>query len=74
MNKAKLLAELLTELSKPSFEGVTSGQLAKELQRRCRKGQSIKVTDKGMRVTHSEFLDGLQTAEAVDHALSRYAL
>lgn len=74
MNKAKMLAELLTELSKPTFEGVSTGQLAQEIYRRCRKGESIKITNKGVRVTHSEFIEDLQTAAAVDQALSRFAL
>lgn len=61
MKSDKLAQIILSELS--------SGELALELNRRMAQGVALRITSKGVRVTHSKYLDRLCSAEAINDAL-----
>lgn len=67
MSKQTQLKELLDELT--SAATFTTGELALEIARRLEPGVTMRVTRKGVRVTHSKYYDSLSTPEAIDDAL-----
>ena len=69
MNAASAkIHQLLVEASDLSQR--TTGELAMELHRRMGKITALRITAKGVRVTHSRYIDALGTAKAVDDALA----
>lgn len=57
------------KLAQIVMQELSSGELALELNRRLAQGQAIRITTKGVRVTHSKYLDRLCSADAIDNAL-----
>ena len=57
-----------------AIQSASSGDLAIELARRLDKGTSIKLTSKGVRVTHSAYLENLTDSESINRALGSSTL
>jgi CTP-dependent riboflavin kinase len=53
---------------------LSSGELAEELHRRAHKGTDIKITRKGVRVSHSHYFDELRDAASIDRAIQNCRL
>ena len=62
------IMELINQINTPAQ--FSTGALATEIASRLDKGVSIRITSKGVRVTHSQYIDSLNDAPSIDKALA----
>ena len=56
------------------LENIDTGTLCKEICSRMEKGVQIRIHQKGVRVTHSAYIDKLQSPQEINAALARNEL
>jgi len=62
------ILELIARTNSPA--SLSTGDMAVEIARRLEPGVSVRITSKGVRVTHSRYVDNLNDPSSIDDALS----
>lgn len=67
----KTIEEQIKELVDKASTAMSTGDLCMMISDRLDPGVQIRITQRGVRVTHSRYIDKMSTASEIDKALSQ---